>query len=329
MRILARYLSRVTGTRLTDVTSGFRAHNRAAIELFARSYPADYLSDTIESLIIVAERRRTGPSGPGDDAAPARRFAQPIPGAGRPLPPAGRGLPGAFGVPPRAPTPTKQPRTEALMTGVHIIALVSALVTLSVIVELSRRRHLHEKYAVMWLSRRRRHRRLRHLSRPVQLHRPRRRREEPTGPAGRDRRCCSSSPSASGSVGRSAGSKTTPGPWPKRWRSSGRTWTTVPSSEPRPSWSTGRERRAGKDVGTQRDQSGRIICTDGGSGGRYRVGTQLTAQHRHLPRDTGPLGRPAPGARGNRPTSRPGRLLPRSVGRSRDCRAHAPHDRWG
>jgi glycosyltransferase involved in cell wall biosynthesis len=55
MRILAHHLSRVTGTRLTDVTSGFRAHNRAAIEIFAKSYPADYLSDTIESLIIVAD----------------------------------------------------------------------------------------------------------------------------------------------------------------------------------------------------------------------------------------------------------------------------------
>jgi glycosyltransferase involved in cell wall biosynthesis len=54
MRILAHHLSRVTGTRLTDVTSGFRAHNRAAVALFARRYPADYLSDTIESLIIVA-----------------------------------------------------------------------------------------------------------------------------------------------------------------------------------------------------------------------------------------------------------------------------------
>jgi glycosyltransferase involved in cell wall biosynthesis len=55
MRILARHLSRVTKTHLTDVTSGFRAHNRAAIEIFAQSYPADYLSDTIESLIIVAD----------------------------------------------------------------------------------------------------------------------------------------------------------------------------------------------------------------------------------------------------------------------------------
>ena len=55
MRLLARYLSRVTRTKLTDVTSGFRAHNRAGIELFARNYPADYLSDTVESLIIVAD----------------------------------------------------------------------------------------------------------------------------------------------------------------------------------------------------------------------------------------------------------------------------------
>jgi hypothetical protein len=38
------------------------------------------------------------------------------------------------------------------MTGVHAIALVSALATLTVIIELSRRRHLHPKYAVLWLS---------------------------------------------------------------------------------------------------------------------------------------------------------------------------------
>jgi glycosyltransferase involved in cell wall biosynthesis len=54
MRILAVYLSRVTRTRLTDVTSGFRAHNRKAIEVFARHYPSDYLADTVESLIINA-----------------------------------------------------------------------------------------------------------------------------------------------------------------------------------------------------------------------------------------------------------------------------------
>lgn len=54
MHLLAWYLSRVTGKQLTDVTSGFRAHNRAAIELFARTYPSDYLSDTVESLLILS-----------------------------------------------------------------------------------------------------------------------------------------------------------------------------------------------------------------------------------------------------------------------------------
>jgi glycosyltransferase involved in cell wall biosynthesis len=55
MHLLAWYLSRVTHVHLTDVTSGFRAHNRAAIELFARTYPADYLADTVESLVIASE----------------------------------------------------------------------------------------------------------------------------------------------------------------------------------------------------------------------------------------------------------------------------------
>jgi glycosyltransferase involved in cell wall biosynthesis len=55
MRLLAHRLSRVTQARLTDATSGFRAHNRAAIDLFARTYPTDYLADTVESLIIASQ----------------------------------------------------------------------------------------------------------------------------------------------------------------------------------------------------------------------------------------------------------------------------------
>jgi glycosyltransferase involved in cell wall biosynthesis len=55
MRLLAHRLSHLVGGHLTDVTSGFRAHNRAAIELFARTYPADYLADTVESLVIVGQ----------------------------------------------------------------------------------------------------------------------------------------------------------------------------------------------------------------------------------------------------------------------------------
>jgi hypothetical protein len=52
MWLLARSLSRLTGTRLTDATSGFRALDRAAIELFADEYPTEYLGDTVEALII-------------------------------------------------------------------------------------------------------------------------------------------------------------------------------------------------------------------------------------------------------------------------------------
>jgi glycosyltransferase involved in cell wall biosynthesis len=54
MQTLAFYLSRLTGSRLTDATSGFRASGPRAVELFARHYPAEYLGDTVESLVIAA-----------------------------------------------------------------------------------------------------------------------------------------------------------------------------------------------------------------------------------------------------------------------------------
>lgn len=52
MVLLARTLSRQAKTVLTDTTSGFRAANRRAIALYARHYPAEYLGDTVESLVI-------------------------------------------------------------------------------------------------------------------------------------------------------------------------------------------------------------------------------------------------------------------------------------
>ena len=51
MRVLARVLSRVARTRLTDVTSGFRAANRRAIDQYVHYYPAEYLGDTVDSLV--------------------------------------------------------------------------------------------------------------------------------------------------------------------------------------------------------------------------------------------------------------------------------------
>jgi glycosyltransferase involved in cell wall biosynthesis len=54
MVMLAKVLSRIVGEPLTDVTSGFRAADRRAIELYARDYPSEYLGDTVESLVVAS-----------------------------------------------------------------------------------------------------------------------------------------------------------------------------------------------------------------------------------------------------------------------------------
>lgn len=52
MRLLARSLSRRARVPLTDTTSGFRAFSKPTIETFARDYPAEYLGDTVEAIVI-------------------------------------------------------------------------------------------------------------------------------------------------------------------------------------------------------------------------------------------------------------------------------------
>lgn len=54
MKILATVMSRVAQSPLTDVTSGFKAAGPRAIDLFADNFPAEYLGDTIEALVIAA-----------------------------------------------------------------------------------------------------------------------------------------------------------------------------------------------------------------------------------------------------------------------------------
>lgn len=54
MVLLAKVLSRVCRTQLTDATSGFRVANRQALTVFAYNYPAEYLGDTVEALVIAA-----------------------------------------------------------------------------------------------------------------------------------------------------------------------------------------------------------------------------------------------------------------------------------
>ncbi|HEY3241163.1 MAG TPA: glycosyltransferase family 2 protein [Acidimicrobiia bacterium] len=55
MRALSGIVSRRLRTRITDTTSGFRAMGPRAIDLFARHYPVDYLSDTVEALLLAGE----------------------------------------------------------------------------------------------------------------------------------------------------------------------------------------------------------------------------------------------------------------------------------
>jgi len=57
MWLLSAVVSRLAKVRLTDVTSGYRAIGSRAIALFALHYPAEYLGDTVESLVIAL---RTG-----------------------------------------------------------------------------------------------------------------------------------------------------------------------------------------------------------------------------------------------------------------------------
>lgn len=52
MVVLSFVFSRLAKTKLTDVTSGFKAMGPKAIRMFAEYYPAEYLGDTVESLVM-------------------------------------------------------------------------------------------------------------------------------------------------------------------------------------------------------------------------------------------------------------------------------------
>ena len=52
--VLSAILSKICGVRLTDATSGFKAMGPRAVALFAEHYPAEYLGDTVEALVIAA-----------------------------------------------------------------------------------------------------------------------------------------------------------------------------------------------------------------------------------------------------------------------------------
>lgn len=55
IRIFATLLSRITGQRVTDPTSGFRMTNRTAIRIFAGDYPHDY--PEVEAILLMHAHR--------------------------------------------------------------------------------------------------------------------------------------------------------------------------------------------------------------------------------------------------------------------------------
>ncbi|WP_240191300.1 glycosyltransferase family 2 protein [Microbacterium hominis] len=79
MVFLARVLSRVARVRLTDVTSGFRAAGPRAIDQYVAYYPAEYLGDTIDSLVAAVHAGLTVVQVPV--AMRPRRYGRPSQGA--------------------------------------------------------------------------------------------------------------------------------------------------------------------------------------------------------------------------------------------------------
>ncbi|MHA7987255.1 glycosyltransferase family 2 protein [Rathayibacter sp. CAU 1779] len=55
MSLLSVVISRIAGTKLVDTTSGFKAMGPRAVALFSSNYPAEYLGDTIEALVIASK----------------------------------------------------------------------------------------------------------------------------------------------------------------------------------------------------------------------------------------------------------------------------------
>lgn len=55
MSVLAKVISWVAHTELTDVTSGFRAANQRALHQYIDHFPAEYLGDTIDSLVVAVK----------------------------------------------------------------------------------------------------------------------------------------------------------------------------------------------------------------------------------------------------------------------------------
>ena len=52
MRFLRLAVHLLSGRTFSDTSSGFRAFSRPVLEFFSRNYPSEYLSDTVEALLL-------------------------------------------------------------------------------------------------------------------------------------------------------------------------------------------------------------------------------------------------------------------------------------
>lgn len=52
MRLLGGLIHLLSGKRLTDTSSGFRAFSAPLVQFFAHNYPVEYLGDTVEALLL-------------------------------------------------------------------------------------------------------------------------------------------------------------------------------------------------------------------------------------------------------------------------------------
>ena len=149
MLMLSGILSRLARTRLTDTTSGFRASGPRAVRLFAAHYPAEYLGDTVESLVIASRASLRGEPGGRRHAAPRGRTPLPQPVQGGDLP-----GPRGHGAVRRAASSARHPAlggVDPMTIATYLLGVFSALLTLGVVIEMLRRRRLRERHAVWWL----------------------------------------------------------------------------------------------------------------------------------------------------------------------------------
>ena len=76
MRVLGATVRILSGQIFTDTSSGFRAFERPALDLFARTYPVDYM-ESVEALVMACASGLHVAEVPVQMRSPGRRRSRP------------------------------------------------------------------------------------------------------------------------------------------------------------------------------------------------------------------------------------------------------------